>query len=96
MDEFLHAEDFSPGIDSIWDFRKTTSASVTNDDLKEIARYNERIGPIRGPKWKAALVVSTDLFFGLARMFEAFADSAPNEIKVFRNMEEATAWITSK
>lgn len=93
MKAFLESERFRPGIPSIWDFRQVEEASITGEDLRAIAGYQEQIAANRGPTWRVALVVASDLSYGLSRMFEAYAKSAPNEVTVFRSMEEAEAWI---
>ena len=59
----------------------------------EVARYNEEIAPRRGDSWRVALVVSEEVAFGLSRMFMAFVESAPNDVKVFREMEDAESWL---
>jgi hypothetical protein len=96
MKRFQQSEFFRPGIPSIWDFRQVMPEGVTREDLRAIADYQEEIASERGPTWKVALVVSSDLGYGLSRMFEAYADAAPNEVMVFRNMEKAEAWIASE
>ena len=93
MNEFQQSAHFRPGIHSIWDFRKLTVASMPDEDLRAIAEYQKKIASTRGPSWKAALVVASDLSYGLSRMFEAYSDTAPNQVTVFRSMEEAVNWI---
>ena len=59
--------------------------------LSEAARLGkERVGG------KPAVVVRSDLQFGLARMSEAFAAShpLPYALRVFRDRNEALAWLT--
>ncbi len=96
MREFLQSEHFRPGMPSIWDFRQVDPAAVTSEDLRAIAAYQQEIAPTRGPTWKAALVVSSDVGYGMSRMFEAYAGAAPNEVMVFRGMEAAEAWVSSR
>ena len=56
--------------------------------------YSEKIAGKRGSTWRVAIVVSSDLAFGLGRMFEAYCGVAPNEVMVFRSMEEAEGWVS--
>lgn len=95
MRSFLDSELFRPGIDTLWDFRSVTVESVTPDLLKSVAAYNERLAPERGSSWKVALVVGADVAFGLSRMFAVYVESAPNEVMVFKTMDEAEAWLAS-
>ena len=93
MEAFLRSDVFRPGIDSLWDFRQVSVRSVTPDALMSVAEYNKTLAPSRGKTWRVALVVSAEVAFGLSRMFTAYVDSAPNEVRVFRSMEEAETWL---
>jgi hypothetical protein len=42
---------------------------------------------------RVAVVAPKDLSFGLARMYDAFADSIPWNFVVFRAMDAALAWL---
>jgi hypothetical protein len=44
---------------------------------------------------RRAVVVSCDLDFGLARMFKAMADDPRLEYGVFKDFEQALAWVTA-
>ena len=44
---------------------------------------------------RLAIVVATDVSFGMARMFEAYADTAPFDVCVFRCMRAAVDWLRS-
>ena len=53
-----------------------------------------------GSKWhtnlrvRSALVVSQDLDYGIARMYEIqLSASTSNDIRVFKNVEEAQEWV---
>jgi hypothetical protein len=41
-----------------------------------------------------AVVVSSDLQFGLARMYEALISEIPANLSVFRDMDAAREWVT--
>ncbi len=47
---------------------------------------NLRCGPV-------ALVVSSDVQYGMARMYMAYTDLAHPDTEVFRNLEEAREWL---
>ncbi len=45
---------------------------------------------------KMAIVVGSDSDFGLSRMYQSYRDSQPGanrELRIFRTMEEAMAWL---
>ncbi|MCP4599367.1 MAG: hypothetical protein GY847_02330 [Proteobacteria bacterium] len=67
---------------------------LTNEQIAELAEFakqNERPGKIT----KTALVVTTDVDFGLSRMYENLADLQDNlgEMGIFRSLEEAYDWL---
>lgn len=44
---------------------------------------------------RRALVVDSALAFGLARMFQSYADESPEEIEIFRDVDSANRWLES-
>ena len=73
----------------ICDLRDVEEVLVSPDELKELAkRWRESGAPM-----KIADVTSTDLSYGLARLFQGYRDDATTELRVFRNMAEAEAWL---
>lgn len=95
MEAFLGSDVFRPGINTLWDFRQVSVDSVTPGILRSVAQYNQTLAPNRGETWKVALVVSAEVAFGLSRMFSAYVDSAPNDVQVFRSMDDAEAWLSA-
>jgi len=47
----------------------------------------------RGKNYRVALVVSREIDFGLARMFEAYSQEFPFEIRIFKNLQDAEQWL---
>ncbi|MCP4724325.1 MAG: hypothetical protein GY863_04790 [bacterium] len=85
--------DFVAGQDVIWDLRGVETADMDTDDLKDIVEYVKGMQDKRGSGYKAALITSQDYIFGLARMYEAYVNSLPFKLRVFRNADEAYAWL---
>jgi hypothetical protein len=51
------------------------------------------------PSWShrfTALVADTEAVYGIARMYEALVDLVPIEVGVFREIEQAQAWLREK
>lgn len=42
---------------------------------------------------RVAIVATSDVQYGLARMYQAFRSESPLDLRVFREMEEARAWL---
>ena len=45
---------------------------------------------------KIACVVSSDVGFGMGRMYEILSDKLPQQVCVFKKMEDAKDWIKTK
>jgi len=71
----------------LWDVRNVRETPETTDELREAAALVTRL---RG---RVAIVVSTDLYFGLARMFQVFAENSGIDYQIFREIDEARDWL---
>lgn len=76
----------------LWDCTGLTGARPTMDDLRAYRGDLSGLWPSEAGG-KTAVVVSTDLDFGLGRMAEAYAVSLPRELRVFRDLDEARRWL---
>ena len=78
----------------LWDITIGSLADISSDDLRRIV---ERAAPFadRRKGGLTAIVCSTDLDYGLSRMFQTFAEllQIPFAIEVFRNLQEAREWL---
>ncbi len=84
---------FDKAMDTLWDFRATSVTSMNSGDVVQLAHHSSEYTGRRGGYWKTAVLVAGDLNYGLARMFEAYVDSAPNDVMVFRDVESALKWL---
>lgn len=85
--------DFRPDSSSLWDLREATTRHISASEVQSIAGMVKKHWGTRGNP-RSALVVSTDLDYGMARMYELLmeGDIAP-EVRVFRDLEEAEDWL---
>jgi len=86
--EVLADVEFDRGFDQLWDFREVERVEVSTAMLGALASARSYEAGV-----KRAMVAPSDLGFGMARMFQMLHDHAPEEIQVFRSMEEAEAWL---
>ena len=88
--------DSGPTPNHLWDLTETDFSQIKGDDVKEIAEFAAQYAPMR-MGGRTALVSASSLGFGLARMYEAFAENAgqSTEINVFRSPEEEEEWISA-
>lgn len=85
----LRDPDFVPSFKQIFDFRGVTDSELTSTDIRERAESK-----LFGDGSRRALVASSDLVFGMARMYQLLAaDENSDEIRVFREMSDAVRWL---
>lgn len=99
-DEFLTfyeslygSNQFDPSMNLLVDLRQADSTSRSSVVLRQLA--NTVVERYKGitTRPKVAVVAPKDLSFGLARMYEVYADSVPWDFVVFRAVDAALAWL---
>lgn len=85
----LETPGFRPSLNQLVDMRQALSSSVDGQGVRLF--MDEK--PLFASTSKRAFVVSSDLGYGLARMIELKRDGAAGTIVVFRQMEDALAWL---
>ncbi len=80
---------FRPEFDHVVDCREFERFDLTTTQIREMGGQS-----LFAATSKRALVVSSDLHFGLARMFATYREVNSGQVTmVFRDMPEATAWL---
>ena len=81
-------------VDVLLDVSEETSVP-TKENLREVSH---EISRIRGNVQfgRCAIVASSDVLFGMLRMFEVFAEQCFRQTYVFRTVGEAEAWLVSQ
>jgi hypothetical protein len=74
------------------DLSAVTEMRATPDDLRQLAEAQLVTAQIL-PKALAAVVAPHDHVFGMARMWEAYADATGWETRVFRDRASADRWL---
>lgn len=82
---------YRSGMPSLVDCRHVT-ALLSPADLRVIAADIASVttAPVSG---RCAVLAATDVVFGMVRMYEAYSDGAPVEVRAFREKNEAMAWL---
>ena len=80
---------------SLLDWTAVLKFDVSSKAVDLIAGYCKK-SSIFNPEVVVAQVADKDVAFGLARMWEILTDATDWEIMVFRNREDAEAWIKEK
>jgi len=82
---------YKKGMGRLWDFRDADLSSLDSETITAMAQYSLRFPP-GVDDVKVAFVTSTDLEYGLSRMFE-MTSKAKTPIRVFRAMDQAEKWM---
>ena len=94
--EVYSRPDFVPDADTLCDLREADLGQLSHTIIKSIASY---VAKNRGAESGArtAIVVGRDLTFGLARMYEQMLEASSDvSVMVFRDMDEAMAWLEAE
>ena len=78
------ARDFSQLVD----LRDVTDVEVTASCIREMVRLN----PF-GAGARRAVVVTNDVVFGMTRMYQILSDESPDELQIFRKVDDALQWL---
>ncbi len=93
LGEVYARPDFRPEADTLCDLRQADLGQFSHAVVKDVVDY---VAEHRGapPGARTAVVVGRDFGFGLARMYEQMlVASADVRVMVFRDTEEAMAWL---
>lgn len=82
-----------PEMPRICDYRKV-EVSLNRDQMHEVAELARHAGRhIWGSR--TAVLVSDDAAYGMTRMFQVLVEDTGQPFEVFRDVDEALAWIRS-
>ena len=85
---------FHPGINILLDNRMRSTTSETSHIKKMSHLVSKSSSELQG--CCCAIVVASDAEFGMARMYGLVSGDDPMSTAVFRELEEAEAWLISK
>jgi hypothetical protein len=77
------------GFDLVADVSDADGLPISTHALRSIAAD----GPSFGPDSRRAIVVPTQVAYGLGRMYSAYADPDMRNLQLFRTREEALEWL---
>lgn len=73
------------------DFTDVTELNISFNDFSYYKHNRMYLDDM--PNYKTAFYVETDLKFGYARMCQTIIEDPKNEIRIFRNKQEAADWL---
>lgn len=81
----------------IVDLRGLTETTMTTEEIYWQAKRIERVASERGLKRQMAFVISTDLGYGMARIYQGFcAGGGVIDVEPFYSNEEALSWVNAQ
>ena len=80
--------DFKPSMHQLADLTHVTEVRLTAGGIQRLA---ERV-PF-GEGSRRAFVVADDVAFGMARMYQILTSDHAHDLTVFRDLDEARAWL---
>ena len=81
---------FVPTSSQLYDFSEVTAVEVTAAGVRALARTSPFARTAR-----RAIVVSSDVAYGMARMYAIISDHHDDAFRIFRDQRDAIAWLHS-
>jgi hypothetical protein len=81
-----------PDLALLIDLREASGLSVTGGGVRALVAQPMVLSPAS----RRAVVVPTDLGFGMARMYEMLREDRGGATRAFRDLDEARRWVTSR
>ena len=87
---------FDPAKPRLWDAtRGNVAGAVTGSEMQQAASRGESLwGQMAGGR--TAILVERDADIGMGRTYEQMATNMPRELGVFRDRDEAPAWLLER
>jgi hypothetical protein len=90
----LTSEFLQPNMKELLDFRNVTDSNITSKSLAQFVQFeNQNRDEFEG--WMVAVLVESDLQYGLGRMFDSLLQIAdtPSQTMIFRDFSQACTWL---
>ncbi len=92
QEKLLRDPDFDPNFGQLVDFTHVTEVELSAPDVRRLA-----LTTVFSANSRRAILVKSDLQYGLARMFGMVRDGFGEKgIRVFRKLEDALEWVLAK
>ena len=87
--------DYEPTRSELYDFRHADFSAVTSTAIKKILSLNRELHA-DAPQLPHAMLATEDFHYGLSRMIAALSEDRNPRVRVFRDPDEAVAWVSSE
>ena len=79
---------FDIGFSFLFDMQAVGNLTMSSDFIRRFANVR-----VFDEKSRRAIVAPNSLVFGMARMYQAYRDSPPEVLSIFRTKREACDWL---
>ena len=90
--QLLKDPDFRPGLRELSDIRSIDRLAVTPIGIKNMVEH-DRHHAEQVEQHRLAIVASEDAVFGMGRMYQMMAEPVTESVRIFRDIDEAKAWL---
>lgn len=84
---------YVPGLNELADLRAIEELDVTVSALRRVEELARERYADADADFRTAVVATRDQAYGLARMYEVFAEGGPEDVRVCRSLAEALDWL---
>jgi hypothetical protein len=91
-DRLLKDPAFDPSMAQLSDVRRVEDLRVTRNGVAAMIQHDVGNAAYREGH-RLAIVISLEVAFGMARMYQIMSEQRENAVGVFRTMHEAMAWL---
>lgn len=91
--EIYEHPDAKPGLSELVDLRDVSSVQTSARAMRLVTGLVQQFHGEAAEQMRTAVLASTDLEFGLSRMYQAIAAETPEHVEAFRDGAEALAWL---
>jgi hypothetical protein len=85
---------YVPGMGELVDLSEADTIRFSMADLKAIRDLTARVAGSSDSVVHTAIVVASDLAYGMSRMYEVFAEMGPEDVAIFRDAPSALRWLS--
>lgn len=93
---FLRDKGWIPGYGQLADLSEADFSQTSADGIKQLASFIEssyRKAKVPTKSDPTAVYAPGDLTYGFARMWAAMVDGTPQQVALFRDLDEAKQWL---
>ncbi|MDH5396038.1 MAG: hypothetical protein OEW97_07160 [Gammaproteobacteria bacterium] len=84
--------EFPKDVDTLYDLTEMDFSNITAEFEQKLIHFRKQLD--RGNA-KIACLVANDVGFGMGRMYEVLSEDLPQQVRVFRELNEAQMWLLS-